>query len=507
MPPEDAQEKHVFVSYVRENSEEVDKLCAVLDAVDIPYWRDRSNLGPGDEWKVKIRDAIRSGSMAFLACFSNESRAKEKSYMNEELTLATEEWRLRPPGRTWLIPVRFDDGPVPEWDLGAGKTLTDLNYSDLFGKGYTPNVAQLVEKIKEVMGLTPSLDPAVVRTAVEETATERRPALLRRLTKEMIRDPLRDIELDDLISQEVARVLAAMRDEERFPTSSSGGTNSELAVGAAEMATDYWHLVEPFCWSLQIAARWARNSDALVPWAKGIHAISHEARKPFGGHTYLISLKHVPSLISVFVAAMAAVGQGKWANFKSLLVDNTVTVSGYENTRLPVIQTVDPWGPFDSDLVPQLLANAMEMRKELSDAQAALDANEGKKFHTPTADWMHGMIRPMFDEQYPDGEAYDSAFDSTEVMLGIVAADLFITQSGGEVERPIRLRPSWFGRSAWRSRRRPDPVQAILDNLTAQDESWPPLQAGLFGGSVDRARTATTYYAESFAKYRSSLHG
>ena len=31
------------------------------------------------------------------------------------------------------------------------------------------------------------------------------------------------------------------------------------------------------------------------------------------------------------------------------------------------------------------------------------------------------MIRPMFDEQYPDGEAYDTAFDSTEVMLGIVA--------------------------------------------------------------------------------------
>ena len=35
-----AQDKHVFVSYVRENSDEVDKLCEVLDAVNIPYWRD-----------------------------------------------------------------------------------------------------------------------------------------------------------------------------------------------------------------------------------------------------------------------------------------------------------------------------------------------------------------------------------------------------------------------------------------------------------------------------------
>ena len=175
----------------------------------------------------------------------------------------------------------------------------------------------------------------MVRTAVEETATERRPALLRRLTKEMIRDPLRDIELDDLISQEVARVLAAMRDEERFPTSSSGGTNSELAVGAAEMATDYWHLVEPFCWSSKSRRDGPEIPTLLCrgPRESMLSAMKHV--KPFGGHTYLISLKHVPSLISVFVAAMAAGGQGKWGNFKSLLVDNTVTVSRYENTRAP----------------------------------------------------------------------------------------------------------------------------------------------------------------------------
>jgi hypothetical protein len=30
--PSGAQEKHVFVSYVRENSDQVDKLCAVLAA-------------------------------------------------------------------------------------------------------------------------------------------------------------------------------------------------------------------------------------------------------------------------------------------------------------------------------------------------------------------------------------------------------------------------------------------------------------------------------------------
>jgi hypothetical protein len=104
--------KRVFLSYVREDSYKVDRLCRVLDTAQISYWRDRTSLGPGDAWKLKIRDAIRSGSLVFLACFSNHSRAKPESYMNEELTLAVEAFRLMPPGRTWLIPVRFDDGPT-----------------------------------------------------------------------------------------------------------------------------------------------------------------------------------------------------------------------------------------------------------------------------------------------------------------------------------------------------------------------------------------------------------
>ncbi|MGH3735650.1 MAG: toll/interleukin-1 receptor domain-containing protein [Micromonosporaceae bacterium] len=84
----DQEGKHVFVSYVREDSDAVDELCAVLEAAQIPYWRDRKDLGPGDAWKAKIRSAIRDGSLVFLACFSDNSRAKKKSYMNEELTLA-----------------------------------------------------------------------------------------------------------------------------------------------------------------------------------------------------------------------------------------------------------------------------------------------------------------------------------------------------------------------------------------------------------------------------------
>lgn len=34
--------------------------------------------------------------------------------MNEELTLVIDEYRLRPPDKTWLVPVRLDDVELPE---------------------------------------------------------------------------------------------------------------------------------------------------------------------------------------------------------------------------------------------------------------------------------------------------------------------------------------------------------------------------------------------------------
>ncbi|MFB9780828.1 toll/interleukin-1 receptor domain-containing protein, partial [Rhodococcus baikonurensis] len=108
-----------------------------MKAANIAYWRDRESLGPGDAWKRVIRDAIQDGTAVFLACFSANQRAKEKSVMNEEIGIAVEEYRLRRPGKTWLVPVRFDDGDIDDWDLGANRSLRDINYVDLFGDRYT----------------------------------------------------------------------------------------------------------------------------------------------------------------------------------------------------------------------------------------------------------------------------------------------------------------------------------------------------------------------------------
>ena len=96
----------------------------------IRVWRDTAELWPGEDWRAKIRHEIASNALVFVACFSRQSLAREASYQNEELALAIEQLRLRRPDRPWLIPVRFDDSEIPNWDIGGGRTLTTIQHAD-----------------------------------------------------------------------------------------------------------------------------------------------------------------------------------------------------------------------------------------------------------------------------------------------------------------------------------------------------------------------------------------
>jgi TIR domain len=494
------EQKHVFVSYVREDSDKVDRLCRALEAAHIPYWRDRTSLGPGDAWKAKIRNAIRDGSMVFLACFSEQYWAKDKSYMNEELRLAVEEVRARPPGRKYLIPVRFDTGDVPEFNLGGGETLHDLNYADLFGDGYTEAAIQLIDVIKQAMG-TPGLDPAIVRTAVGEAADADRPVLLRRLTEDMIHDPAQAIQLDALIAQEMTGILAAMRDQERFPNTLANGTNEEQILQAVTAADDYWSLVEPFCWSLQVAARWAPDTASLRPWVNGLRSFCTEAAVVTGGHQILFELRYIPALTAAFVAAFASGGQGRWDNFKTLLVDTTVPSPRYQKQKISVVEAVDPFKPFAvSDWVPNVLARAVIEHEGFDVALSALTGDQPQaKYQRPTAEWLHHIIRPAFDTQFPDDGDYDRGFDRAEVMLGIVGQDQAIVHAERSPDLGYLFRSRWFGRSTWRAYHgHGNPVEDIAEELASKGAAWEPVAAGLFGGSPERASESVSKYGEVF---------
>jgi hypothetical protein len=143
---------HAFISYVREDSPYVDQLQNSLEVAGIRVWRDTSDLWPGVEWKAKIRQAITDNALVFIACFSQQSLARSKSYQNEELVLAIEQLRLRRPDDPWLIPVRFDNCEIPDRDIGGGRTLASIQGVDLFGDRSGEAMTRLIETVLRILG-------------------------------------------------------------------------------------------------------------------------------------------------------------------------------------------------------------------------------------------------------------------------------------------------------------------------------------------------------------------
>jgi TIR domain len=147
---------HAFISYVREDKRRVDHLEQVLESDGIPVWRDTHDLWPGEDWRKKIRDAIAADSLAFIVCFSTYSEARQKSYQRDELLLAIEQLRLRSTDRPYLLTVRFDNCPIPELPIGAGRTLDSLQWVDLFGRHRQENERRLAEGVKRILSQQPT---------------------------------------------------------------------------------------------------------------------------------------------------------------------------------------------------------------------------------------------------------------------------------------------------------------------------------------------------------------
>jgi len=122
---------HIFISYVRENSDAVSKLAASLRAAGADVWLDRNDISPGQSWQSAIREGIQSGAY-FIACFSPEYLAKPGSYMADEIALAIESLRAKSSHRGWFIPVRLAECTIPNEAIGGGDTLQSLQWVDLF---------------------------------------------------------------------------------------------------------------------------------------------------------------------------------------------------------------------------------------------------------------------------------------------------------------------------------------------------------------------------------------
>jgi hypothetical protein len=482
-------EGHAFISYVHEDSDEVDALEAFLEASGIHVWRDKNELWPGDEWKVEIRRAIQRNALAFIACFSEASTARHRSYQNEELILATEEYRLRRPGRPWLFPVRFGDVVPPPYDLGAGKTLDALQRTDLFGATREPNLGRLAMSVGRVIHPAPTtaassnstaetLTPTATDFPPEDEAPPLRPAPSD--IKKLLRDPTRDIELDDYFTSLVDEARQSCLDPVEFPTTSDALRQGKAPAAqfVVERCDRYWEIVEPLCEAILIGCAWGPPEHGAL-LARTMKVIANTTPIE-GGQQVLLDLRAYPRILVLYAGAIGALARDNLRTLHAITVD---AKHRREGQNVPVIGVCNIWLPFSSaDWIASAVARHTDgVPASAEEIEAFARRSGGRK--TPVSDEIHTRLRDISRQVLPDDDDYDDTFDRVEVLLGVIAQDVHNTErAAGRYTHG-----GWVGRYAWRSNGRTNMFDTVRAELAQEGDTWPPLRSGFFGGDKERA--------------------
>lgn len=287
-------------------------------------------------------------------------------------------------------------------------------------------------------------------------------AMARAAVKRYIDDPSRRIRLHDLVVGEANRVRRAI-EEEPLASYNLGFTQAELAgrLRRYEGQTEVLRtLLATGCYWGEAAheRHWVACLERLTnpPKVEGRHSVDW------------INLRRFPALLALYTGGMAAVARGRYETLAGLLVQ--ATAIHYETgDRLPLVLKVN---------TSLLTEYAAEILSPGTIRQVVL----------PLHLWNNQQLWAPLREYVPDEDQFQACFDRFEYLVGPVTADLRVLQG---------YRP-WgpLGFFAWRryGLGAEELINGISAEINEQGATWPPLRAGLFGGSQERLAAARQAY-------------
>ncbi|WP_022877621.1 toll/interleukin-1 receptor domain-containing protein [Microbacterium sp. B19] len=479
--------KHVFLSYIREDSAQVDKLQRVLEAADFSVWRDTANLWPGDDWQQKIRQAIQGGTLVFLACFSSALKARDTSYQFAELMLAADEYRLRPLDTSWLMTIRFDECEIPSVDLGGGRFLDrTIHRLDLFGEHESAQQARLITALHRVMQTSPGSPSGNVLAAV--AASKRADTSLDHL-RDLIRNPNLVMNYDAYLSSLRRPALRDLADRERFPISGpSGQIDAEIAKAWLARILDYEDIVVDLLEPLKLIGEYGQTQhhDELT---RTMRAFAQECTQSAGLDLFR-SAHQYPALLLSYVLGLAAVSKSNYGMLRAGVADVVVRTL---NSQAPFILMSGAGRiPGNWNWLGSLLCKRDENIPVDDGLIGSLASGRIGARYTPISDHLYTLLAPLFADQFVSDEDYADAYDRVEILLDAIAADAK-QQSGSYVSAR-----GGYGRYTWRHEHAEiPPERRMLDEAQAAGAGWTPLLGGLFGGDTNRAVAALTVVVEN----------
>jgi len=125
-------------------------------------------------------------------------------------------------------------------------------------------------------------------------------------------------------------------------------------------------------------------------------------------------------------------------------------------------------------------------------------AQTGRARKTPGSDWIFERLKPLIVDEIGDEAEYEELFGRFELLLSMTHLHQQrpdATESGN---------PTWMpdGRYIWQTDSRDSPVPRFRVELDELENSWPPLTAGFFDQSPDRARDLLRIILEAWRSQR-----
>lgn len=276
-------------------------------------------------------------------------------------------------------------------------------------------------------------------------------------TKRYVSDDRYRLRLFETVGEEVRRVSGLLRDE-RFSVT-AGWSDEEFR----KRIPAYDEIVADLCRVEALICRWGSEAalDTLtLPARRLCDQIASGS-----GNTGWLAIQWYPVLRLFYTGGIAAVAAGRYGALRALM-------------HAPV-RASHKDGPLVTAVTDEM-GDKTRAFKLLPD----LDRR-----YVPCSDYLYDSLRPLLDDLLFLGSDYERAFDRFEVLYAL------------EYEHLEDRGWSPIGRFGWKGiRSDSSSVTVILKEAEAAGGAWPPLTAGLCGGSADRFNAVAKTFMEHLAR-------
>ena len=269
--------------------------------------------------------------------------------------------------------------------------------------------------------------------------------------QKLLSDPNNRIELHNLVDKETER---AYKSVEVLTVQTQDVLNvAKKALPDFEIATENLRMVVAY------GCYFGTKEQAYL-WSGALSRLS--TMPQVAGSVFLLKLQLYPALLVLYAGGLSAVAAKNPESLKALF-----SVQSTDKSREPRELVLD--------------ANCTM----LGDAGNQIFELERRK--TPLSDHLYDLFAETLPKELRFGQDFEQLFDDWEILVGMIVADSRTIKSS--------LLGSWgpVGRFAWRGEYSGlSTLKALRKELDKDKPDWFPLTAGLFGGSIVRAREALT---------------